>query len=121
MKTNTVASLVTLALLPACQLTAHEVWIEDTPENRLVARFAEYGDAFEKSPGALDSLSIPSAFIFDEKAKAKNLEVAKKADHFLLNAPAINVATHVETTFTVMGGGDKAARKPIFYARWQPA
>lgn len=44
----------------ATHALAHEVWIEDTPDGQLIVRFAEYGEKFEKSPGALDALSIPS-------------------------------------------------------------
>jgi hypothetical protein len=105
----------------ASQCLAHEVWIEDTPEGRLVARFAEYGDDFEKSPGALDSLSLPAAFVFGDKGKSSSVATEKKNDHFLIAGAVAKTAAHVETTFNVMGGGDKPARKPVFYARWQPA
>jgi hypothetical protein len=131
----------------AANASAHEVWIEDTPEGKLVMRFAEYGDSFEKSPGALDSLTLPFAWkpaapakepapatgtetagSREERAiregKVEAFDVQKKADHFLLVGAEPAKAAQAETGFTVMGNaGDpsKPARKPYFYARWHPA
>lgn len=122
---------------------AHEVWIEDTPEGLLVVRFAEYGEKFEKSPGALDALTLPFAWAPAAEAtaggnesrgareerdiragKVDAFEVQKKADGFALVGSAASKPAQIETGFTVMGkAGDpgKPARKPYFYARWQPA
>ncbi len=127
---------------------AHEVWIEDTPEGQLVVRFAEYGDKFEQSPGPLDALTLPFAWTpstaADLKAEVskvagnapsreardilegqvKNFVVQKKSDHFLLVEAAPGQVAQIETGFTVMGkpgNPEKPARKPYFYARWQPA
>jgi hypothetical protein len=93
---------------------AHSVWIEPHG-NQLLIRFAEPGNGFETSPGYLDNLSSPLAFIMATNAPS-SVEASKKSDNFLLigTSPA-NVAC-VETSFAVRGG-----RKPIFYARWQPA
>lgn len=125
---------------------AHEVWIEDTPDGQLVVRFAEYGEKFEKSPGALDALTLPFAWApavetkpadaatAGESPAAKEdrdiragqvaaFEVQKKSDGFLLTGSAATQPAQIETGFTVMGkAGDpeKPARKPYFYARWQP-
>jgi hypothetical protein len=126
---------------------AHEVWIEDTPEGQLVVRFAEYGEKFEKSPGALDALTLPFAWApaaetpKEAPATAENenrgdkedrdiragkvdaFEVQKKADGFALVGSAAAKPAQIETGFTVMGKpGDpeKPARKPFFYARWHP-
>ena len=117
---NFTLSLISLgaALATAC---AHEVWIEDTPEGRLVLRFAEYGGEYEKSPGALDSLSVPVIFTETEPGKGKFTDATRKSDHFLLGDIPAKASTHAELAFAVMGGGDKPARKPIFYARWQQA
>ena len=136
-------------ILAATGAGAHEVWIEDTPEGKLFVRFAEYGDDFEKSPGALDALTLPFAWTpgveskeepkkpgaekesagsreaRDIKAgKVESFAVEKKADGFLLAGAVATQAAQIETGFTVMGqAGDpeKPARKPYFYARWQPA
>ncbi len=125
---------------------AHEVWIEDTPEGQLVVRFAEYGEKFEKSPGALDALTLPFAWTPATGGKPKEagehaagaaareerdiqagkveaFEVQKKADGFLLTHADASKPAQIETGFTVMGtAGDpeKPARKPFFYARWHP-
>jgi hypothetical protein len=67
------------------------------------------------SPGYLDNLSSPIAFIIVTNAPA-SVQAPKKSDHFLLVGASPSNTACVETTFTVRGG-----RKPIFYARWQPA
>jgi uncharacterized GH25 family protein len=121
MKTYIIIPLVILLAATFSRLNAHEVWIEDTPTGQLVVRFAEFGGDFEKSPGALDSMSLPTASTPGEDAKAKNVVVEKKADHFLLTSQTPKSEAHVETAFAVMGGDGKPARKPFFYARWQPA
>jgi hypothetical protein len=113
--------LIRQLLLGLCALTlgagtaahAHVVWIEPRG-HQLVIRFAEPGNDFETSPGYLDNLSSPIAFIFVTNAAA-SVEASKRSDHFLIvGASSANTAC-VETSFTVRGG-----RKPIFYARWQP-
>ncbi len=62
---RTVSAVAVLCAAQLCLIAnksfAHEVWIEDTHEGQLVVRFAEYGDDFEKSPGALDAMNIASA------------------------------------------------------------
>jgi len=132
--------------LLSIRTSAHEVWIEDTPEGKLVVRFAEYGDDFEKSPGALDAMHLRSAWSErnDSNApaaggatpsreerekqvlrqdKAQTFEITKGSDHFLLNGASANKQAEAEADFAVMGvpgTAEKPARKPFFYARWQP-
>jgi hypothetical protein len=93
---------------------AHVVWIEPKGEF-LVVRFAEPGSDFEVSPGYLDNLLSPIAFAAVKNGPA-SIEATKKSDHFLLVGASPANSACVETSFTVRGG-----RKPIFYARWQPA
>src|SRR5262249_19707249 len=123
-----------------------EVWIEDTSDGQLIVRFAEYGEKFEKSPGALDALTLPFAWTpavetpkegptaAGESRAAKEdrdiragkvdaFEVQKKSDGFFLAGSTAAMPAQIETGFTVMGkAGDpeKPARKPFFYARWHP-
>lgn len=118
MKTSSLqhlAGLVAVALLATVGTArAHTVWIEPL-DGRLVIRFAEPGDSYEKSPGYLDSLSAPAAFTVVTNAPVI-VEAPKSTNHFaLVNVPSANQAG-VESIFTV-----RAARKPHFYARWQPA
>jgi len=93
---------------------AHSVWIEPK-DGRLVIRFAEPGEKFETSPGFLDNLSAPNWFIAGS-TKPVAMEASKSAEYFAMAETPSSKAVCVETTFTVRGG-----RKPIFYARWQPA
>jgi hypothetical protein len=117
-KSTIARHLLSVACLLTCiearTALAHTVWIEPL-DDKLAIRFAEPGDDFETSPGHLDSLTAPIAFILVTNAAAA-VETPKKSDHFLVvGASRTNVAC-AESTFTVRGG-----RKPHFYARWQPA
>lgn len=112
--------LTLLALVLAAP--AHEVWIEEGPENQLILRFAEYGEAYEKSPGHLDGIFPVTAWTFGEKGKPTPLEVKKQTDGFLLLNASPAKPTLAETGFIVMKHGEGPTRKPFFYARWhQPS
>jgi hypothetical protein len=112
-------SLLTLAAFAVSTVAfAHSVWVEPDENKQLVIRFAEPSGNLERSPGHLDSLAVP--MVFQIAAVTTNapaiLNVAKKTDHyFIQNASTTNIVG-AETSFTV-----RAARKPLFYARWQPA
>lgn len=105
----------TALLASAMSAFSHTVWIEPVGD-KLLIRFAEPGSKFEKSPGHLDSLTAPAAFLVTSATNATPLEAPKKADHFLLVGASSTNVVCTETIFTVRGG-----RKPHFYARWQPA
>ncbi len=111
---QTLLTLCALTLFTINSALAHSVWIEPK-DKQLVIRFAEPGDDFETSPGQLDNLSLPVAFILVTNAPASVIAV-KQSDDFLLVGAAATSTACAETTFTVRGG-----RKPNFYARWQPA
>jgi len=113
-KTHLVCVCSALVLFSARETNAHTVWIE--PMNGgLVIRFAEPDGNFEKSPGHLDSLSAPATFTVLTNAPWI-VDSPKSTNHFeMVNASPTNAAG-VESIFTV-----RAARKPCFYARWQPA
>ena len=100
------------------QLFAHSVWIEPTEAREMVIRFAEPSGNLERSPGHLDSLAVP--MIFQTAPATTNaptvLDTTKKKDHYLILGGSATNIIGVETSFTV-----RAARKPLFYARWQPA
>ncbi len=100
---------------------AHSVWVEDTPDKKLVVRFGELGGEIETSPGHLDSLSLTVAWTTGPEGKPVPFAVEKKSDHFLfLNAAPTSVALG-EARFPVMKRGDRPASWPQFYVRWQPA
>src|SRR6478609_2623626 len=112
-------NLFTLALLAATAvqpLFAHSVWIEPL-EKQLVVRFAEPSGNLERSPGFLDSLAVPMVFqIAPNSTNAPAiLDVTKKTDHFAIAGASTTNVVCTETSFTM-----RAARKPMFYARWQP-
>lgn len=106
-----------LAVSSATSLFAHSVWIEPL-DNQLVIRFAEPTGNLELSPGFLDSLTVPTVFqVAPNSTNAPAvLDVTKKSDHFAIVKVAATNIVCTETSFTV-----RAARKPLFYARWQPA
>ena len=103
-----------LALALVAPAFAHTVWIEPL-DGQLVIRFAEPDGNFEKSPGHLDSLSGPVAFTVITNA-ARGVESPKRTNYFEMISASPTNAAGVESIFTV-----RAARKPHFYARWQPA
>lgn len=107
-----------VAAAATTQLFAHSVWIEPTEANEMVIRFAEPTGNLERSPGHLDSLAVP--MVFQTVPGSTNapvlLNAAKKKDHYLIEGGAVTNIIGTETSFTV-----RAARKPLFYARWQPA
>jgi len=105
----------TLAFLAIINTHAHSVWIEPSGDGQLLVRFAEPDGKFEKSPGHLDSLSIPVAFTLVSNAPVL-VEAPKKPNHFMLTGASPTNVAGLETIFTV-----RAARQPHFYARWQPA
>ncbi|HAB19671.1 MAG TPA: hypothetical protein DCE44_24960 [Verrucomicrobiales bacterium] len=103
---------IALILGVADSALAHSVWIE--PANgQLVIRFAEPDGKFEKSPGYLDSLSTPVAFVWVTNTPVP-IQAEKRSDHFLLAGASPTNLACAETSFTV-----RAGRKPNFYARWQ--
>jgi len=107
----TFALVIVAATTP---LFAHSVWIEPIEGGQLVIRFAEPSGNLEKSPGYLDSLSVPMAFTVVTNAP-ESVDTPKKSNHFLLASASPTNTACAETSFTV-----RAKRKPLFYARWQP-
>jgi hypothetical protein len=106
-----------VAFAPAAVL-AHSVWIEPNEDKKLVIRFAEPSGNLERSPGHLDSLAVPMAF---QTAPGSTnapvaLHVSKQKDHYAIAEASGTNIIGAETSFTV-----RAGRKPLFYARWQPA
>ncbi len=103
------------AVFFAATVSAHTIWIEPL-DDKLVIRFAEPGNKFEKSPGYLDSLTAPVSFVLGTSNAPVAVENPKKTDHFQIMGASVTNTVCTETIFTVRGG-----RKPYFYARWQPA
>jgi hypothetical protein len=118
MKTRSInwlaSSCGALALLGLLEAHAHTIWIEPL-SGKLIIRFAEPAGNYEKSPGHLDSLSAPSAFTVMTNTSVM-VESPKSTNHFLMVGAFPTNAAGAESIFTV-----RAARKPHFYARWQPA
>lgn len=106
--------------LNAGHALAHSVWIEPAPEGRLVVRFAEPGEEFETSPGHLDSVGQPVAFVAGKDDPPRTLTVSKQSDHFLLADCGPGDGACLQSDYAVMTRGPSPGRKPIFYARWQP-
>ncbi len=114
--------LALLAAFSVGQVSAHSVWIE-TVEGKLVVRFGEVGEEYEKSPGYLDKLQLPVAV---NGTKSAPVAVEKASEFFLLKDAALTEPTIVTTMFPVMEKPATAekpasARWPQFYARWQVA
>jgi hypothetical protein len=118
---RSLVSLTTAALfLAGVAAHAHSVWIEDTPDGKLVVRFGEPGEEVEKSPGRLDNLTAMTGWTHVEQ-KVQAFAVSKQSDHFLLEQAKPAQAAQIETGSPVRKPADKPARRGLFYARWQPA
>jgi len=113
------AALATLSLSITTQ--AHDVWIENTETGRLVLRFGEPGEDVEMSPGHLDSLTPVNAWAITPTNTVAALEVRKESEGVLLVGAKSDQSVQAETGFPVMASAGKPGRKPLFYARWQPA
>lgn len=101
---------------------AHEIWVEEAEEGKLMIRFAEYGDDFEESPGHLDGIYPVVAWTLDDEGKPKEIQAEKKQDGYLLVDAKADKPVLVETGYIVMQRGEGPPRKPYFYARWyQPS
>ena len=101
-------------------LKAHSVYIEPNEDGELIARFGEFGDDPETSPGFLDQLDGMTAWTIQEKKKPVLLQPEKKKDRFNLSLSSRHDA-EVQTGFPIMTRGSSPARKPHFYARWTPS
>jgi len=114
-----VATLCLLLLELAPEGQAHSVWIEPL-NGELVIRFGELDGNIERSPGHLDELSMPVSIAYVTNAPSV-LSVAKKQNHFSLAGATPTDVVCAESTYAVMTTPGNPGRRPIFYARWQPA
>jgi len=113
--------LLASAALSFGRASAHSVWIEPQ-DGKLLVRFGEVGEKYEKSPGYLDKLELPAA----TDQKGGRLAVEKGADFFLLKDTAPAAPSVASTAFPVMekpatDTKPASARWPHFYARWHVA
>jgi hypothetical protein len=101
---------------------AHSLWLESTTDHQVVIRFAEPGDAFEKSPGLLDELSQPHAWKAGGEAKSVAFAVEKRSDHFAVIGAAPTEAVFAESGWPVFRS-EKVPNgaKTAYYLRWLPA
>ena len=109
-----------LSLWMALPAFAHSVWIEPDSNGEMVARFGEFGDDPETSPGYLDSLDPVVAWEQTANDEIKPIKVTLKKDGFDL-PPSPKGAVQSQTGFPIMTRGSSPARKPHFYARWAPS
>jgi uncharacterized GH25 family protein len=118
---NTLSAILMFSMtFLAAIARAHDVWIEDTQEHQLVIRFGEFGDELETSPGYLDSLTQPQAWIKSKNADPVAFQIQKQTNSFLLVGASVTKMAAAETDFEVLSATNKPSRLPIFYARWQP-
>jgi hypothetical protein len=115
--TRKLITSLTLLAVTTAPLFAHSVWIEPNEDKQPVIRFAEPSGNLERSPGHLDSLTVPMAFQTTPTSTnpPARLNVSKQKNHYAIAGVSGTNIIGVETSFTV-----RAGRKPYFYARWQP-
>lgn len=105
-------------IITTIQAGAHSVWIEkEKGSDKLVARFGEFDENHEESPGYLDELDSFKIYKLGEEAKkiTNNL----KKDGYYINSANSNTVI-IQTGFPVMARGSGPAVRPYFYARWIP-
>lgn len=117
---NSIRFAILFIAVSLVHCTAHSVWIEPNQEGQLVAYFAEPDGRKEKSPGHLDSLTVPVAWKTGETNNPVTLEVRKQTNCFLLVGSVAGDSAQLETGFPVMASRNGPGRKPFFYARWNP-
>jgi hypothetical protein len=110
-------SFTVAAIAVAIQINAHSVYFEPNDQGQLIARFGEFGDDPETSPGYLDSLDTPSAWTSRGQGKLEAVALEKKEDHFTTKLSEQHDA-FIQSGFPIMTRGSSPARKPHFYARW---
>jgi len=115
---NKILCVVSLLLL-TITVNAHSVYVEADDNGNLIARFGQFGDDPETSPGYLDNLDCLTAWTFSSQDSPKSLMPTKEHDHFNLNLLSEN-GVEVQTGFPIMTRGTSPPRKPFFYARWLP-
>lgn len=98
---------------------AHSVFFEPTEDGQLIARFAQFGDDPETSPGFLDSLEPLAVWTLGDAVEPVLLTAEKKSDCFEFNGSAAQDAA-LQTGFPITTRGGGPVRKPYFYARWTP-
>ena len=109
-------------LLTTATVQAHSVWIEELRGGKLVVRFGEFpDDTWETSPGHLDDLSVPESWVQGTNGSVAPLKVKKKADGYVLDGATAGKPAFAEAIFAVLASTNRAARKPMFYARWHVA
>ena len=110
------------AVLPAA---AHYIWIEQDSGHQSRLFFGEYQDGErEKSPGRLDEITKPQAWLIDASGKREPLEVIRRTNHFDLGVVRHGASTVIAEEH---GYGVKdwnkhghGVVKPMFYARYTP-
>ncbi|MEO8991993.1 MAG: hypothetical protein ABI284_03445 [Nitrosospira sp.] len=122
------ASLVFLGLAglsAALPAAAHYIWIEQDDVHQARLFFGEYQHKeIERSPGRLDEIKSPQAWLIDADGNRQPLEATRQADHFDLGVARHRVATIIAEVldyeikdWTKNGHG---VVKPMFYARFIP-
>ena len=96
------------------------LWIEDDGSGGLRLCFGQFGTLKETTPGHLDELPLPSAWI-GEGVKPDRLDLAAQGDAFLLQGAAASDHVQAEdTAVSVMHATGRPGRKPVLCARWYP-
>lgn len=96
------------------------LWIEDREDGGLRLCFGSFGSLKETSPGHLDDLPLPSAWI-GEGVKPLRLGLDPAGD--ALNMTGARAQDHVQaedTAVSVIHATGRPGRKPVLCARWYP-
>lgn len=109
-----------LSLILTVPALAHIARIEPTPTGQLVIVFGEPGEKPEVSPGRLDQLSHPMAWLIKHR-KPIRLLVTKATQNFVLTGASTANVVLAETRYPAFKRGSGATSWPQFYQRWHPS
>ncbi len=109
-----------VAVAAVTNVKAHSVWME-IPESGdgLVARFGEFDDSYEETPGYLDSLDPLKIYAETGEENPTRVDFTQMKNGYGLGKLAHRTVI-IQTGFPVMARGGGPAVRPYFYARWIP-
>lgn len=115
------ATLVGAMLFAACSAQAHYLWLEADEGGMRVYYGEAEGGLREKSPGKLDSMGVPRAFVPEGDSRATALAVSRSNGHFAVaggNKAAAILATEESASVRDLGKFGLGLAKSNYYARY---
>ena len=119
------AFFVLAALVPALPAVAHYIWIEQDEMHHARLYFGEYQEQQrEKSPGRLDEIKGPRAWLIDASGKRQEIKDVRKENYFdfgvIPNRGSPVIAEELAYEVKDWTKNGIGIVKPMFYTRFSP-